>query len=373
MNSPDANSSSRREFLIGRSFVDAIGVAFGQTGKTLLPAPHNTNNTSEMFSGQLLKLQRQAMACQFACIWPAEDRSQTALVSDALELIGELEEQLSIYRPHSELSRLNELGNEHPISIEPQLFELLLRAVEFWKQTQGAFNPCSRPLTLLWREARKQGRVPTLAEIDQAVELCRPDQVSFNHEQQAISFQNAGISFDLGAIGKGYAVDRAVRFLQENNQQSFLFHGGQSSIYAGMAPKNCEGWTLSLNHPLDSKRVLGSLTVSQTGIGVSGAGVQFHTVDGISYGHLIDPRTGWPSTDVLHAVVLAPTAEQADALATALFIGGHEFAESYHKNHPEIAYLVIEKTNTFKCGFQNFVAGWDHTRFKLNIDDKYRI
>lgn len=311
------------------------------------------------------------MACQFSCLWPAIFRQQTPPVSDALELIHELEDQLSIYRDHTQISILNRSGYANKIPLPEPIYRLLKSAIELCELTEGAFNPVNRALTLLWRHARQTGTLPSQQEVDRALAHTHPRDVLFDDNDLAVQFLTPELSFDLGAIGKGYALDLAAELLREHGLTSFLFHGGQSSLFAGESPPASRGWMLSLKHPHNFDDQLGTVVVRNQALAVSGAAVQFHEFEGVRYGHIIDPRTGWPASGVLNALVVAPTSAQADALATAIFVGGLPTAHLCQRRIPGVAFiLVVPDEDDPEKEIKILVSGLDRDDFTWQVDQK---
>jgi thiamine biosynthesis lipoprotein len=150
---------------------------------------------------------------------------------------------------------------------------------------------------------------------------------------------------NLGAIGKGHALDRCGELLAEAGVENYVCHGGQSSILArGSHASTREaggGWTVGVGHPLRPGKRLAEIRLRDRAIGTSGSATQFFRHQGKRYGHILDPRTGWPAEGVLSATVLAPTAALADALATAFYILGVERSFDFCRAHPEISALLV--------------------------------
>jgi thiamine biosynthesis lipoprotein len=141
----------------------------------------------------------------------------------------------------------------------------------------------------------------------------------------------AGAELNPGGIGTGWAIDRAVDWLRAAGVASVLVHGGQSSVRAsgiqGPALPGRSGWKVGLRHPLRPGRRLATITLADQALGTSGSGTQFFIERGRRLGHILDPRTGRPAEGVISATVLAETAAEADALATALYVLGEEGLE----------------------------------------------
>jgi thiamine biosynthesis lipoprotein len=133
--------------------------------------------------------------------------------------------------------------------------------------------------------------------------------------------------------------------LRQAGIENFLVHGGQSSILAAgsraVGGRGKEGWTVALRHPLRPDKRMAEIRLHDRALGTSGSGVQFFHYKGRRYGHVLDPRTGWPVEGVLSATVIAPTAAQADALSTAFYVMGLEKAKEYCNGHEEIATIMV--------------------------------
>ena len=150
-----------------------------------------------------------------------------------------------------------------------------------------------------------------------------------------------GLEINLGAIGKGYALDRAADVLLGQGSRDFLFQGGSSSVVArGSEREQAAGWTIGVVHPLRPDSRLGVLTLVDQALGSSGAAFQSFYHKGERYGHVLDPRTGFPAKGLYGVSVVAPDAASADALATALYVMGVDGAGKYCEAHPEIGAVL---------------------------------
>ena len=323
--------SSRRDFLSGKGLREQIGEAIDAPSAAGQPL---------VAVGDTVRLSSPAMASDFEVIFNPGPAGRLEAASAALVLVDQLEEQMSIYRFHSELSRMNGRAADGPVVVERTLFELLCRAVQFSRETEGAFDPTSGPLTAIWRQCKKEKRLPTEKEIADARSRLGCDAVVFNHEAATVQFTRPRVTLNLNAMGKGYALDRAAEVLSPA-ASDWLIHGGYSSILARGSHAGCDGWPVGIRHPLFPDRQLATLLLKDRGMSTSGSAVQFFRVQGKRYGHIVDPRTGRPVDTMLSVTVLAPDAAGAEALSTAFFVLGVEKAREYCHNHREVAALLI--------------------------------
>lgn len=334
------NKSTRRQFLYGKSAVDAIQ-NLGQS----LPAPEAV--AAEATAGKtrtcLVQVGRRAMACEFEVILNAGDHEEaTDRAIEALDLVDELEAQLTVYRHRSEVSQLNAMAAQRPVRVEPRLFELLEEAVTLSRETDGAFDITSGPLIKVWGFLRREGRMPSAEEIERALQLVGGRHLHLDVAQETVSFDRPGVEINLGGIGKGYALDRCAFQLVDEGVKDFMIHGGNSSILARgeRSGSTHGGWMVGIRHPLRPELRLAEIVLRDKSIGTSGTGTQYFYHQGKRYGHIIDPRNGQPSDSVLSTTVVARRATMADALSTAFHVMGIEEVSQFCERHPDVGALI---------------------------------
>ena len=276
------------------------------------------------------------MACEFAVILNRHDEAFADPASLALEQVHGLGECMTVYDETSELSQMNRAGGS--VEVSDDLITVLRTAVSLFRDTDGLFDPTTGPLIELWRECRSENRIPTEEEIQSTL-----SQVGGQHieiKERSVTLRS-GIGINLGAIGKGYALDRAGTGMRESGADNFLLHGGRSSIVAVGSHNDLGGWPVGIGNPIFTNERLGIVLLENCALGTSGSNIQYFRHGGKRYGHILDPRTGWPASQIASVTILAPTAAEADALSTAFFVGGVEFARSYCDNHPKVSAILI--------------------------------
>ena len=299
--------------------------------------PHDTD-------GRWLRVHRTAMACRFEVTLDREAAGHVAAARGALDEADRLEAALTVFRDTSELSRVNREAAERATRVDAELFSLLQRCAELHAQTGGAFDITSTPLSRCWGFLRREGRVPAAADIDAARALVGMTRVTLDAEARTVRFASPGMALNLGAIGKGYALDAmARRLLAAGVTQALVSAGGSSAIAFGGRGR---GWPIDLRSPQIPGRRLARLHLRDGALGTSGAGEQFVIADGTRYGHVIDPRTGWPARGVISASVVTHDAATADALSTACLIGGESLARDYCDRHPGTLVLLMLEDGT---------------------------
>lgn len=292
--------------------------------------------------GYWLHVNRAAMACRFEVTLPIWDKVGVLVAREALNEVDELEEQLTIFRESSEVSRINRSSASGAVQVEQSLFALLLLCQQLYQETDGAFDITSGPLSHCWGFVKRQGRIPEFAEIEAARFIVGSDKLILDQELHTILFKRPGIEINLGSIGKGHALDRITEMIRDRVRTALLSAGSSSIRAIGSGDRGHKGWIVGVRHPVYKDKRLAVLRMRDCAMSTSGSAEQFFEHNGRRYGHIIDPRTGLPAEGVSGVTVIARSAAVADALATAFYVGGPELAEHYCSSHPDTLVLMLE-------------------------------
>jgi len=285
-----------------------------------------------------LRAARDAMGTRFEILLSGPDRAQLrAVAEEALDEIFRLDQRWSRFREDSELSDLNRRAATEPVRTSADLMELLIRACELWEATGGAFDPGLGNLMPHCGFRRETATRPAgERDLSDALAVAGMRHIELHPLRREVRFRRPGPQLDLGAIGKGYALDVAAEVVCQEGVDSGLIHAGTSSVVAIGPPRGeawkigvptveaaRHGWTVAdyMQEPR-RKALLAQVELKDSALGVSAPWGQATCHDGRHLGHILDPRTGRPVEAVLLAAVLAPRATDADALATALVVGG---------------------------------------------------
>ncbi len=282
------------------------------------------------------------MATTFEVVVPFASPCAHERAAAAFDLLDELEAQLTVYRDDSEVCAINRYAARQVVPAEPELFDLLRLAAQVHADTEGAFDVAVGALIKAWGFFRGPKRVPSPEELEAARFSSGTALVLLDETRQTVRFVRPGVEFNLGAIGKGYALDRLAALITGDGKMStVLLHGGHSSVYARGTPGEERGWPIDLTHPTDPDRILARVWLRDRALGTSAATYQYLEHEGRKLGHVLDPRRGWPAEEMASASVLAPTGALADALSTAFFVGGIELARRYCAAHPDVGALLL--------------------------------
>jgi thiamine biosynthesis lipoprotein len=218
----------------------------------------------------------------------------------------------------------------------------LLLCQELCHETGGAFDITSGPLSLCWGFLRRQGRIPNPDEIEAAKALIGGDKLLLDREAGAVRFARPGVEINLGSIGKGYALDRIAAMMRKSVRSALLSAGSSSICAIGRGANGHSSWIVGVRHPGNKEKRLAVVQLRDAALSTSGGEEQFFEYGGKRYGHIIDPRTGWPAGETASVTVIAQSAAVTDALATAFYVGGPGLAASYCDAHPGVLVLMLE-------------------------------
>ena len=285
----------------------------------------------------------EAMATRFELVLSSDREGDEtrlrAIGEEALAEIARLETRLSVFQAASDISWINAHAGQRPVKVEPAVFGLIQRCLALSAATDGAFDITVGPLLRLWkvREDPQPGpQDPRPLPAPDAVADAR-SRVGYQHVRldpraSTIQFAHEGMALDLGAAGKGWAIDQAIAILRAHGRTSALLHGGTSSIHAIGQPLDGDAWRVAWNPPGDHGRIFelcgGALSVSAV------HGQSFWN-QGREYGHVVDPITGWPTYAAASAVVTGPASFECDALSTALLVLGADWLPTLRERFPE--------------------------------------
>lgn len=234
----------------------------------------------------------------------------------AYKEFAELDARMSDYRADSELNRLASATG--PQEVSPELFEVLQASVHYSELSGGAFDVTVGPLVRLWRQARREKKLPDAAALRAALERVGYRNLVLDAARRRVEVKRPDLQLDLGAIAKGYACDRALAVLRRHGVRRAMVDAG-GGMALGDPPPGERGWKIQLADEADKILVLANV-----GVATSGDWDQYVEVGGKRYSHIVDTKTGLGLTSRATVTVIAPDGLKADALSTTLSVLGPE-------------------------------------------------
>ena len=293
-----------------------------------------------------------------------KDTAELAIQS-AFNEIQRMEGLMSTRIPGSEISKINQSAGLEPVSVSPEVLAVISRALYWAEQTNGALDISLEPVQELWDFDGEHTSLPDKKILEQ--KLSKVDYKKIRLENQTVFLTEKGMGLHLGAIAKGYAVDRAINILLESNIHHALINAGGDLKTLGLRPDQT-AWKIGLQHPRKPEAIMASFSLSGKAVATSGDYQKYFDHEGTRYHHILNPKTGYPVTGVMSATVVAETVMDADALSTALFVMGAKEGMAFIASLKGIEGLLVDqdKTPYLSQGMES-LAGFSLEGFKENF------
>ena len=262
----------------------------------------------------------------------------------AIKEISRIESLISSWDKNSQTSLINNSAGIRPVQVDKELFELISRSIKISALTQGAFDISYASMDKLWYFDKEMEKLPTAQQIAQSVSKVGYENIIINEKKRTVFLNKKGMKIGFGAIGKGYAADKAKDILIQNDVKSGIINASGDLTAWGQKPSG-DDWMVAVVNPLNKNKVFSWLPIKNSSIVTSGNYEKFITVDGKSYSHIIDPRTGYPSKGILSVTIISEKAELADALATSVFVLGTDIGIDMINQLKNVECIIINSDN----------------------------
>lgn len=275
------------------------------------------------------------MATRFEiALWGDDESRLRAAGQEALAEIAAIERRISPYDPASDIYNVNAHASECPVPIDCRVLALLQQSARLSAATDGAFDITVGPLLVTWGFTGGSGHMPSPDAVAEARRRVGWQQLELNSDTHSVRFAIPGMRIDVGAIGKGYAIEQAAATLVESQIGGALIHGGTSTVQAVGGQPDGTPWLVAIRDPANPEQHACVLPLLDRALSVSAPHGKCFTHDGVTYGHVLDPRPGAPAPGADLSVVCAPSATDTDALSTALLVLGEEFLPTLLERFP---------------------------------------
>ncbi len=264
-----------------------------------------------------------------------------AAIDTAIAEITRIEKLISSWDPNSQTSSINRNAGVAPVPVAVELYDLIKRAKIISKLTDGAFDISYASMDALWKFDGSMTKMPDPETIRASVAKVGYDNIVLNAEDHSVFLKLPGMKIGFGAIGKGYAADKAKALLIEKGVSAGIINASGDMNTWGKQPDGST-WKVAITNPMNKNNAFALLPILESAVVTSGNYEKYVTFNGVRYTHIIDPRTGLPSTGIISATVFAPTAELADALATSVFVMGRETGLDRINQLPNIECILID-------------------------------
>ena len=278
-------------------------------------------------------------------IYGPDEKKLPLIAEAAFNEVDRIDQLMSIYKTGSAISIINRNASDQPVPVETELFKFFQTCLKYSNESNGAFDITIQPLMKLWGFYGGQRKIPQQKKLQNVLERIGYKKLILNPSFKTVYFQKKGMALDLGGIAKGYAVDRVVDLLKENQIERALINAGGSTLYALGAPPGQKAWSIKVRDPLlphDSKQISVTVKLRNQCLSISGNYEQYVMVKGVKYSHIMDPREGRPVRGILSVAVVTSSGIRGDAMDNILFVKGVHKSKQFLKRHPDIrAYFFL--------------------------------
>jgi len=263
----------------------------------------------------------------------------------AIEEIRRIEKLLTTYKEDSQTNLINENAGIKPVSVDPEVFNLIERSMGISKITQGAFDISYGSIDKsLWNFDKAMTKLPDAETAKKMVHLIDYKNIILDKENSTVFLKEKGMRIGFGGIGKGYAAEMAKQLLLKNNVQSGIINAS-GDLSAWGLQQNGSKWTIGVADPDAPNAAFSYMEISNKAVATSGNYEKFVTINGKKYSHTIDPKTGLPITGIKSVTIIASNAEFADAMATPIAVMGIKAGLFLIDQIPDLYCIIIDDNN----------------------------
>jgi len=300
------------------------------------------------FAQSTYKRTLKLMGSRFDITVVADSKEQSQqYINKAVAEINRIETLISSWDPHSQTSAINKNAGFRSVKVAPELYNLIARSLQISKLTAGAFDISYASMDAIWQFDGSVTTMPSSEKIKNSVANVDYQNIVLEPKDHRVFLTKKGMKIGFGAIGKGYAADAAKKVLQKAGVVGGIINASGDMNTWGVQPDGAP-WKVGITNPLNKNKVFAFFSLQNNAVVTSGNYEKFVVLDGKRYSHIIDPRTGMPSTGLVSVSVFAPSAELADALATAIFVMGTEVGINLINQLPNIACVLVTESGEIR-------------------------
>ncbi len=276
------------------------------------------------------------------CSITVYERKDAPLAEEALSLVGDIEERMSVRIPNSEVSRVNAASGTAPVSVSADTFTVIERGLAFSRLSSGHFDITIGPVVSLWGIGTENPRVPAPEELAGATALTDYTSVILDPRERSVYLPAAGQALDLGGIAKGWAIAAVVDRLRTTGVKTALINFGGNVCTIGTKADGSP-WRIGIQDPWDLRGTyIAVIAVGERSVATSGKYERYFTEGDRRYHHILDTETGWPVENGIASVsIVDPDPTRGDALSTAVFSMGIEEGYALLRSLPEVEGVIV--------------------------------
>ena len=293
-------------------------------------------------SQQIHKRDFTLMGCDFSISVVQKD---SALAQNDIQVavneMRRIEKLISSWDSASQTSLINKHAGIKPIKVDLELFALIERAINLSQLTDGAFDISYASMDRIWKFDGSMKEFPSEIKIKKSIKKVGFQNIMLDRENLTVFLTKKGMKIGFGAIGKGYAADKAKQLLIKKGVKAGIVNASGDMVCWGKKSEN-KNWEIAITNPFDKNKAFATLPLNNQAVVTSGNYEKFIKFEGKRYTHIINPKTGYPAEGIVSVTVFAPNTELADALATSIFVLGKEVGMDRINQLPKIECIIID-------------------------------
>ncbi|WP_431134330.1 FAD:protein FMN transferase [Psychroserpens mesophilus] len=299
--------------------------------------------TFQIEAQNIYKRTLKLMGSRFDITVIAKDSTEANThIDTAIDEISRIERLISSWDINSQTSEINRKAGIQPVKVDRELFDLIKRSLAISKLTDGAFDISYASMDRIWKFDGSMTKMPSEADIADSVRKVGFQNIVLDDVNSTVFLKLKDMKIGFGAIGKGYAADKAKSMLIDQGVASGIINASGDMTTWGKQT-NGDEWKVAITNPLNKNKAFALLPITDGAVVTSGDYEKYVNFNGKRYTHIIDPRTGYPSTGIISVTVFAPKAELADALSTSVFVMGKDVGLNRINQLPHIECIIIDE------------------------------
>ena len=262
-------------------------------------------------------------------------------INKAVAEIERIENLISEWRPHTQISQVNQNAGIQPIKVDKEVFELTKKAIWFSEITEGAFDISIVAMDKIWKFDGTMEKLPSKKAIRKSIANVNYKNIVLDSINSTIFLSKKGMKIGFGSIGKGYAADKARKLMQQFGIKAGIINAaGDVATWGTQIDGN--PWRIGVNNPLETGETIDILEFSgNNAVTTSGNYEKYAEINDKRYSHIINPKTGYPSTELMSVTIIGENAEICNGFSTSIMVLGLEKGKKLLEKFPGYQYVLI--------------------------------
>jgi len=263
-------------------------------------------------------------------------------IDAAIEEIKRIEALLTTFSADSQTNQINAMAGIQPVKVDKEVYDLIYRSLKISDLTQGAFDITYGSIDKrFWNFDTSMTSLPDPEIAKETVRLINYKNVILNPADHSVFLKEKGMRIGFGGIGKGYGADKAKQLLIKNGVTSGFVNASGDLAAWGTQPDGSP-WTIGIADPNSKHHPFSYLKITDMAVATSGNYEKYAVIDGKKYSHTIDPKTGFPVSDIKSVTILSPSAELSDSMATPVTVMGIKIGLDLINQMKNIACIIVD-------------------------------